>query len=303
VGYSTHERPDNVDAVKVAIGLGATMFEKHVGVPTDSIALNAYSANPEQVRAWLESAASAFAMCGIAGERCKFTSDEIGTLRALQRGVFAKVPIAAGEMLRADNTFYAMPNCAGQIVANDMSKYTHYHAEEPIAVNQPAMSGSLRSTNSRERVYSAIREVRKLLKKSKVIVPGQIELEISHHYGMEQFEKFGSTIITVVNREYCKRVIVLIPGQTHPEQWHKQKDETYHILHGEISLTIDGVTSIRKANDIVVIPRGVHHGFSTRTGTVIEEVSSYYTQGDSFYTDPAIEANAERKTFVTHWMD
>ena len=35
---------------------------------------------------------------------------------------------------------------------------------------------------------------------------------------MDNFAKFGSTIITVVNREYCKRVIVLLPGQTHPEQ-------------------------------------------------------------------------------------
>ena len=50
---------------------------------------------------------------------------------------------------------------------------------------------------------------------------------------------------------------------------------------------------------MVVIPRGVAHGFTTRTGTVIEEVSSYYTQGDSFYTDQTIEANRNRKTFVT----
>jgi N-acetylneuraminate synthase len=120
---------------------------------------------------------------------------------------------------------------------------------------------------------------------------------------MENFDKYGSTIITVVNREYCKRVIVLLPGQTHPEQYHKQKDETYHILHGEITLSLDGETSVRKANDIVVIPRGVRHGFVTKTGTVIEEVSSFYTQGDSFYTDSTIEANTNRKTFVTHWMD
>jgi hypothetical protein len=36
---------------------------------------------------------------------------------------------------------------------------------------------------------------------------------------------------------------------------------------------------------------------------VIEEVSSYYTQGDSFYTDATIEANVNRKTFVSYWMD
>jgi dTDP-4-dehydrorhamnose 3,5-epimerase-like enzyme len=75
------------------------------------------------------------------------------------------------------------------------------------------------------------------------------------------------------------------------------------VLHGEISLTLDGVTSVRKANDIVVIPRGVRHGFLTRTGTVIEEVSSCYEQGDSFYADHTIETNPNRKTYVTHWMD
>jgi sialic acid synthase SpsE/quercetin dioxygenase-like cupin family protein len=303
VGYSTHERPENYEAVKVAIGLGATMFEKHVGVETDTIKLNAYSANPEQVRNWLAAAANAIAMCGIEGERAPFPADEIKTLRALQRGVFAKTPIPAGEMLRPENVYYAMPNSDGQIVANDLSKYANFYALEPIGVNQPAMRGKMRACDSRERVHRAISEVRKLLKKSKVIVPGQLELEISHHYGMENFDKFGSTIITVVNREYCKRVIVLLPGQTHPEQYHKQKDETYHVLHGEISLNLDGVTSVRKANDIVVIPRGVRHGFVTRTGTVIEEVSSFYTQGDSFYTDATIEANTNRKTFVTHWMD
>ena len=303
IGYSTHERPDNYDAVKIAIGLGATMFEKHVGFPTDTIKLNAYSANPEQIRNWLASAASAFAMCGIKDERCPFAEEEIRTLRALQRGVFAKKPIKAGEMLNGSDVFYAIPNGEGQIVANDISKYIDYYALQALDEGQPALFERMRVCDRRKQVYRAISEVKKLLKRSKVIVPGQLDLEISHHYGMDNFDKFGSTIITVVNREYCKRVIVLLPGQTHPEQYHKLKDETYHILHGEILLKLDGEQSRRKANDVIVIPRGVRHGFSTRTGTVIEEVSSYYTQGDSFYTDPKIETTPNRKTFVTYWMD
>jgi hypothetical protein len=36
---------------------------------------------------------------------------------------------------------------------------------------------------------------------------------------------------------------------------------------------------------------------------VIEEVSSSYTQGDSLYTDPAIDANKNRKTYVTYWIE
>ena len=303
VGYSTHERPDNYDAVKIAIGAGATVFEKHVGVPTESIKLNAYSATPEQVRRWLSAAAAALAMCGVKNERYPFTEEEIRTLRALGRGVFAKRPIGPGEKLQQSNVFYAIPTTDGQIVANDMSKYTDFHATAALAVNQPAMFKDMRTCDSREQVHRIIADVKKLLKRSRVIVPGQLELEISHHYGLDQFSKFGSTVITVVNREYCKRIIVLLPGQTHPEQYHKQKDETYHILYGEISLTMGGVQSQRKANDVIVIPREVRHGFFTRTGTVIEEVSSSYSQGDSFYTDASIEANPDRKTFVTYWMD
>lgn len=303
IGYSTHERPDNYEAVKVAIGMGATMFEKHVGVPTDTVMLNAYSATPEQVHAWLQSAADALHMCASEQERYPFTAEEVKTLRALQRGVFVKQDVRPGERVEHSNVFYAIPNTDGQIVANDMSKYTDYFATDAIAASGPVSSSNARACDRLRQVYHIVAEVKKMLKRSKVVVPGQCELEISHHYGIDSFAKYGSTVITVVNREYCKRVIVLLPGQCHPEQWHKQKDETYHILHGEIHLNLDGVEQVKKANDVVIIPRGVKHGFTTRTGTVIEEVSSYYTQGDSFYTDQNIEANGSRKTFVTYWMN
>ena len=303
IGYSTHEHPENVDAIKIAIGMGATLFEKHVGVPTETIKLNAYSATPAQVRAWLQSAADTYAMYGEENRRYPFTQLETQTLRDLQRGVFAKRDIREGERLEATNVFYSIPNTQGQIVANDMSKYTDFVAKEPIPARGPALSTNMQKHDRMHQVLQIVGEVKKMLKRSKVVVPGQCELEISHHYGIDKFQKFGSTVITVVNREYCKRVIVLLPGQSHPEQWHKQKDETYHILHGEIALSLDGTQQTKKANDVVVIPRGVKHGFTTRTGTVIEEVSSSYSQDDSFYTDQAIEANKNRKTFVTYWMN
>ncbi|MGP8247453.1 MAG: N-acetylneuraminate synthase family protein [Bryobacteraceae bacterium] len=303
IGYSTHERPDNYDGVKIAIGLGATMFEKHVGVPTGAVKLNAYSAAPEQVREWLRAAAGALAMCGVKHQRYPFTETETSTLRALRRGVFARRAVRVGEKLREADLFYAIPNSEGQIVANDLSKYANFYALKPLEPGQPARLEEMRSCNSRDQVYRIISDVKKMLKRGKVIVPGQLELEISHHYGLDQFARYGSTVITVVNREYCKRVIVLLPGQTHPEQYHKQKDETYHILHGEIVLTLDGAAYVKKANDVVVIPRGVRHGFSTESGTVIEEVSSCYVQSDSFYADSTIEANPNRKTYVAYWMD
>ena len=303
VGYSTHERPDNVEAVKVAIGMGARQFEKHVGLETEGVQLNAYSASPAQVRKWLQSASEALAMCGTEGERSTFSPLESSTLRDLQRGVFVKHDLPAGTKLTLENTFYALPGIDGQIRANDMSKYENFYTLEPLAAHQPVTSDRVRSQNSLDQVLRIVTDVKKLLKRSKVIVPGQCELEISHHYGIGTFPEFGSTMITVVNREYCKKVIVMLPGQRHPEQYHKQKDETFHILHGEIALALDGVETVYKANEVITIPRGSRHAFSTRSGTVIEEVSSNHLVADSFYTDPEIQGNPNRKTLVSYWME
>jgi mannose-6-phosphate isomerase-like protein (cupin superfamily) len=96
--------------------------------------------------------------------------------------------------------------------------------------------------------------------------------------------------------------MVVLPGQKHPEQWHNQKDETYHVLYGEVTVDLDGEQTTRKANDVLTIPHGIKHSFRTKHGAVIEEVSSSYSSDDSFYTDPAIAANRNRKTFVTYWL-
>ena len=53
VGWSTHESPNDFDPVVAAYSLGARMFERHVGLETDKIKLNAYSSNPEQVNEWI----------------------------------------------------------------------------------------------------------------------------------------------------------------------------------------------------------------------------------------------------------
>jgi sialic acid synthase SpsE/quercetin dioxygenase-like cupin family protein len=303
IGFSTHESPDNFDPVKLAAAKGARLFEKHVGVPTERAKLNGYSANPQQLQGWLEAARDAFELCGVAEGRHSFSSAELGTLRDLQRGAFAKEKIAKGQLIKDSQLFLAIPNLPTQVVANDLSKYTEMYATVDIEPNAPVLRVNTRSVEKRKIVSEVIGQVRELLRAGRVVVPNQVELEISHHYGLENFAQFGSTIITVVNREYCKRLIVLLPGQTHPEQWHKLKDETYHILHGEINLALDGARQLRGANEVVIIPRGVKHGFTTDTGVIIEEISTYYAQGDSYYTDASIESNTQRKTQVTHWMD
>jgi sialic acid synthase SpsE/mannose-6-phosphate isomerase-like protein (cupin superfamily) len=303
VGFSTHEHPDRLDALKMAIAKGATLFEKHVGVPTEGRPLNAYSASPGQVRSWLEAAREAVAIAGTEHARHASSAQELATLGELRRGVFARKTIAAGAVLGAGDVFCAMPGVQGQLTARDLSKYTEYRASRSFAPNEPIVFTGVTATDTRSLVHGIVRDVKALLKTSGAVVPTQLELEISHHYGIEKFRESGSAMITVINREYCKRMVLMLPGQWHPEHWHTQKDETFHLLHGEIDLVLGGERRHCVKNDVIVIPRGQRHEFGSASGAVIEEVSSTHARDDSSYADPAINQNKQRKTFVTNWMD
>jgi quercetin dioxygenase-like cupin family protein len=107
----------------------------------------------------------------------------------------------------------------------------------------------------------------------------------------------------VVNRSYCKKILVSLPHQKHPEQYHNQKEETFHVLHGELHLTLNGKTEIHQPGDVIVVEPTVRHQFVSPTGCVIEEISSTHFKNDSFYTDETINQNPHRKTLLTYWMD
>ena len=303
IGYSTHESPTNFDAIRVAIGAGATIFEKHIGIPTAEHPLNGYSATPAQVAAWLGAAANAFALRGVEGRRPDFDASELASLRELRRGVWAKRASKAGERVVAADVDLAIPVQPGQLTANDLSKYVDFVLLEDVEAGQPVLASQVQRVDHRQRIGGILGRVKALLRTSGVLAPRRADFEISHHYGIDRFEEWGATLINVVNREYCKKLIVMLPAQKHPEQYHERKEETFHVLHGTIDLTLDGVHQRCKPGDVVTVERGVHHSFSSPDGAILEEISSTHFRDDSYYTDPAIAANANRKTLVTYWID
>ena len=302
IGFSTHETPSNFDIVKMAIAKGATIFEKHVGVVTEKYPLNAYSISPEQAEHWLQQASYALRVCGSNEQRAPENVSEVKSLRSLRRGVFLKRDIEPGYVITSDDVYFAFPPEPDQITANDWSKYTRFIAQRAIKKDEPVTLSNCSSRNDRELVLDIAKRVKKLLLQSQIIVPGGIDLEISHHYGLEHFSEYGLTMLTVVNRGYCKKILVCLPGQTHPEQYHEQKEETFHILHGELKVQLNGVERICKPGDVVNIEPGVRHAFTTETGAALEEISSTHFVNDSYYTDPAIMKNTARKTLLTYWM-
>jgi sialic acid synthase SpsE len=150
IGFSTHEDPDNMDPIKIAVAKGAVIFEKHVAVETEEYPKNDYSATPAQTRKWLDTANEAFDMCGTIGERSSFSDKELADLKQFKRGVFAARKIENGELITPDMIFYAFPNMENQILANDMSKYSEYRALKDIEKKEPVLLSSVTKTETRE---------------------------------------------------------------------------------------------------------------------------------------------------------
>ncbi|MBI5079286.1 N-acetylneuraminate synthase family protein [Candidatus Wolfebacteria bacterium] len=301
IGFSTHEEPDNVEAIKIAVAKGAGIFEKHVAVKSDKYEINAYSAIPDQVEKWLIAAKEAYEMCGVVGERAYFSKKELADIRQFQRGVFASRNIKKGERVDVINTFFAFPIQPGQISANEMSKYTIFTALNDIVMNEPIVGVS--KLDIHDKVYEIVQKSKVLLAEARISVSNQLEFEISHHYGIDRFYEFGAVIITCINREYTKKLILVFPGQQrHPAHFHKKKEETFHVLYGNVTFELNGIKREAKVGDIVVVERGVKHDFSSDSGAVFEEISTTHYKDDSFYDDPTINDNPYRKTALTYWV-
>jgi len=201
IGYSTHEEPNEFDAIQIAIGKGINISEKHIAVATEKYPPNAYSVTPEQMDCWLEKASKALVMCGN-NEKVKASEKELSDLLQFKRGMFVKNKIIKGSIIDKKDMYFAWPNIDNQVLANDASKYNQFVALEDIEADQPVMFNKISISNTREKVWNIVQDVKEFLSKTDVVYPGQAELEISHHYGIDKFYETGITMITVVNREY-----------------------------------------------------------------------------------------------------
>lgn len=302
IGFSTHEAPGNTRFVQMAVAKGARVFERHVGIPTDATPLNAYSSSSSEILAWLEAAAEAFEACGSTSGRYEPTEGESDSLHELRRGVFVAEAVQAGNRIDIGKVLFAMPNEPGQLTANDFSKYAEFRVLSDIPARGAVLVSNVNRADYRDKVIQIVQRVRAILQESHTVTSEKADVEISHHYGIERFDEVGLTIINVVNRAYCKKLLVLLPGQHHPEQYHLKKEETFHILYGQVHVRLDGQDSIANPGDVLTVEREVRHEFWSEAGAVIEEVSSTHFRDDSYYSDPAIMQNANRKTQLTYFF-
>jgi quercetin dioxygenase-like cupin family protein len=219
----------------------------------------------------------------------------------LQRGAFASRAIKKGEKITEKAFFLAMPNTKGQVIAKHMSKYTEIRAQRDFEENEPLMLEGLQLKELRAQVNEIVKQLRQMLIKRRIALPAYVDIEISHHYGLDRFKEYGAILIKIINLTYSKMLVIMFAGQSYPRHHHIQKDETYHLLHGDLSVEMNGEVTLLKEGDVFSITHGTKHSFKTLKGAIVEEVSTTYLQGDSIYEDEVINTNPSRKIYLTFW--
>ncbi len=301
IGYSGHETPDNLDIVKTAVCKGAKIFERHVGLETDEIKLNKYSMNPSQVDEWVKAVLTIKKICGQVNKKIDETERE--SLLSLKRGVYAKRLISKGEKINREDVYFAMPCQSEQTSSEEMGKMRSLLIAERDYQPHEALFIHDTSKDPIANTRKIIHEYKGMINEAGIRLGKNFELELSHHYGSERFREVGILIVNIMNREYCKKIICLLPNQINPNHLHKKKEETFQVLWGNLKVNLDGKMYNLFPGDLLLIERDKMHNFSSDTGAIFEEISTTHYGRDSYYEDIEISSldPIERKTKIDNW--
>lgn len=301
IGYSTHEDPTNVIAGALALAKGAHIMERHIGLEAEGMAVNNYSSQASELTNWAKRLQEASSMLAGMDDVDYYNQTERDSVRALRRGVYAKNTLSAGAEIGDDDVVFQIPVFDSQLTANEWSKLEHKQATAEINPEEMLTTQNVAITDTDAVVNRIIERSKLHFESAGVIIPNRSSVELSHHYGIERFDEFGIVMVTVVNRDYCKKVIGVFPGQTNPEHVHKKKEETFVCLSGTLVVDLGGDIHTLKPGGIVTVEVGTPHSFSSPDGAVFEEISSTHYVNDSFYTDVSINKNPNRKTKISVW--
>ena len=297
VGYSGHEDPDNLTICKVAVGLGAKVFERHIGIPTNKIKLNAYSMNIKQTEKWIESINQA--KLTISDKKFKLiTNEEKKSIELLQRGVFLNKSIGRGKKIKRGDVYFAFPLQKNQMQSGsffeNVKATKNYKKDSPLT--------ELIKTDTKKEIRSYIHYYKGMFSEAGIHIKDYLNMEISHHYGIKKFKKYGIFMVTFVNNFYCKKIIAMLPGQENPQHRHFKKTETFHILTGDLNLNLNDINYKLVPGSIITVDRGEWHGFYSKDGCLFEEISTKHIVGDSEYRDKNISVDSiQRKTPIENW--
>ena len=184
---------------------------------------------------------------------------ENSALRPLKEGVYVKEEAQKQKAFESKDVFFAIPNLDNQLLANDLSKFSSIKFLKNIEINEPILYEDIEIDNKRDYIEKLRDKVKHDFMSNKIVIPHGKDLEISHHYGIENFEKYGTCMCTLVNNDYCKKIIYQLPNQTNPEHYHKVKEETFILIKGDLVVNVDNnISNLTKGDMLTIYPYQKH---------------------------------------------
>ena len=183
--------------------------------------------------------------------------------------------------------------------------FSDFISTKKIKSGDKVLIKDIKIKNTRGKIVEIRNKVRQLAAKANLLIPKLSRIEVSHHYGLDSFYKYGLSMIVIVNKSYCKKYLFMFKNQIHPDQYHKKKKETFLIVYGKVELNIEfnkkKKKMIMKPGEVFTIEPGMIHGFSalSSSGAVIEEISTESIRSDSYYLDDRITKNKNRKSLIS----
>ncbi len=305
IGWSTHELPNEFMPSVLALGCGATMFERHIGINSKKYKLNNYSSTPDIFDNYINNFKQALEIMGNKQKLISIAEKE--TLKKLQRGVYCKKNIKINEKLILNkNVYLAFPLQKNQLSADEFKNgksISNSNIKENTIIRKKSVF--LNKDYLKEvRIRSLVHKVKAMLNKNKIFVSKKLNMEISHHEGIDKFEKVGCFLLNILNKEYAKKILVMLPGQRHPAHKHYKKKESFIVLFGNLVLFDKNIKYTLKVGDIVHLSKQGTHSFRAgKEGCIFEEISTTSFSDDSFYKDKKISklSRDTRKTYINRW--
>ena len=123
IGFSTHEYHDWTSSMMAAYAKGARTFERHIDIEADGIPVSPYCTLPQQCDEWFKAYHKVRAICGGSStERRALPGKEVRYLDSLVRGVYARKDLSAGQELKEEDVYLAIPLQKGQLSAREFMR-------------------------------------------------------------------------------------------------------------------------------------------------------------------------------------
>jgi N-acetylneuraminate synthase len=233
---------------------------------------------------------------------------EIKTLNSLERGLVSKKNIVKGDrLILGKNVNLMIPLGKKQFSAanfKNLNTFAKFNIKkgEPILEKQCKLDKKIATEYQ---IRSFVHEAKAMLNYANIKIKDKFDMEISHHNGISNFRKIGCFLLNLINKQYAKKILILLPNQKHPLHFHKIKEESFIILFGTLLLK-DGKRSFNlKEGDVIHLKKNSWHNFiAGANGCIFEEISTTSLKNDSFYKSNKINTQKleQRKTFINKWI-